>query len=205
MSALAIKPLPSIGDSMIATLTQLTTEQVMNEYKEAFISKLNMMYSDFETPDIKACQTLASLEFVLQADPIWTHIESSKFNVICSYLGTEPYSSFFGKLAMYVEINGKLYKYVYRVPRVMINGSRVKSYGLTYETKELIEVYSLGNEQSIHIKETLINDNVASRVEKEMTSLIKQYISGTCICTELDKVQKQRKYKLYYLYRSKAC
>lgn len=180
-------------------LRVLDATEILGEYRDSFISTLQITYSNFSQPDINRFKSLDELEFPLQAERIWMDKKTEHYEILCAFLGTEPYSKMFGRLAVYVVISGNIYRYTYHVHRVLPSGSRAFNAKMDYESKEKLSTltrngFMLIENDSYSLSET-------SMFDKEINTYVKQYIASAGICRELSSRQRLSKYRLYLEYR----
>lgn len=180
----------------------LNTHDITGEYREEFIRNLEIMYSDHIVPDVKSFQSFGDLEFPLQAERFWLGDIGSKYDIICTFLGTEPYSSMFGEIDVYVALDDDIYRYTYRVHRVVSKKHpHTVPTKFTHLRKERINALYLavdGSMQFLHTNKYIMD---TPDKDKEIAEIVRSVIVGRSIADELRRRESARKYKLYLSYR----
>lgn len=180
----------------------LNAHDITGEYREEFIRNLEIMYSDHMVPDVKSFESFGDLEFPLQAERFLLGDIGSKYDIICTFLGTEPYSSMFGELAIYVALDDDIYKYTYRVYRVVSKKHpHTVPTKFTHLHKERINALYLavdGSMQFLHTNKYIMD---TPDKDKEIADIVHSVIVGRSIADELRRRESARKYKLYLSYR----
>jgi hypothetical protein len=180
----------------------LNTHDITGEYREEFIRNLEIMYSDHIVPDVKSFQSFGDLEFPLQAERFWFGDIGSKYDIICTFLGTEPYSSMFGELVVYVALDDDIYKYTYRVYRVVSKKHpHTVPTKFTHLHKERINALYLAVDSSMQFLHTNKYIMDTPDKDKEIADIVHSVIVGRNIAGELRRRESARKYKLYLSYR----
>ena len=182
----------------------ISSRELIENYTDDLIRNLDIMYSDFMVPDIKSYKTLDDLEFPLQADRVLLPDKKDKqtnFKILCTFIGTEPYSAVFGKMFVYVIINNEVYRYTYELQNSCTLENRFLGYKIRHKKREKLTVLMLKADNSMVFRVTENHLIDTPDIDTEIDDYIHDYVISCKVRKELNRRKCLRKYSMYFQYR----